>query len=703
VLIRATETIMGVGEFALADSYISRFQHAEPRPEFEIVISRREVQAGNISAALSRSNLAVDLSLSLGLDHVADLSRVNLATMRFLAGDLAGALDIGQRLRGSSTQPGIQGIASAFVGAARSSLDYDLANLQSELAALADGQQISGQAHYAGISLLNLANVDGARADFAGALAHATDAIALLELSSKGLEVPFARAAKAVALAFLGRPADARSELLEAISIPSVVGEAEILGEVGEIFGTYLDVTAGHKLLLRASEASRGDTAESEFVLVNLARSFIRVGDRSKAAKIVATLPLGNLSMEVSHLAKILVLRATLAGLEGSDTSGKLATHAYEVAAGQRADFWAKQASLINALDLPLPRLSDGIEALIGRESVWLTIIAESVCSRLGDVRPELLTAIQHEARLRSARWRHPLRTSLNQGGSTARYRAAELLDEIGEAEDIPRLRKQAKERGQPIEAKSLGRSLARRLAPRAVVHDLGRIELEIGDRQIAGTEVRRKALALLAYLMTRPDMSATKEQVLEGLWPELDLDTGENSLNQTVYFLRRIFDASFREDVSAAYVNHDGDVLRIDPELVVSDSRSCKSLIRGIRTASDPDDVRSLVELYKARFALDFLYDEWSSDYRDSLHASFLEVVERAVESDVNNGERLRAINIARTALDADPAAEQIEVSLLRLYRMTGLHAAAAEQYAHYAHVFRSDLGVEPPALETL
>ena len=45
----------------------------------------------------------------------------------------------------------------------------------------------------------------------------------------------------------------------------------------------------------------------------------------------------------------------------------------------------------------------------------------------------------------------------------------------------------------------------------------------------------------------------------------------------------------------------------------------------------------------------------------------------------------------------------KQIELSLLKLYRRTGAHAAAAEQYAHYAAVLRNDLGIEPPPLDSL
>jgi two-component SAPR family response regulator len=69
----------------------------------------------------------------------------------------------------------------------------------------------------------------------------------------------------------------------------------------------------------------------------------------------------------------------------------------------------------------------------------------------------------------------------------------------------------------------------------------------------------------------------------------------------------------------------------------------------------------------------------------------------------DFTSGHYDRGIRIARRALDVDPSAEQIEICLLRLYRVTGAHSAAAEQYAHYASVVREVMGVEPPSLDTL
>ena len=70
---------------------------------------------------------------------------------------------------------------------------------------------------------------------------------------------------------------------------------------------------------------------------------------------------------------------------------------------------------------------------------------------------------------------------------------------------------------------------------------------------------------------------------------------------------------------------------------------------------------------------------------------------------SDTRSGAFDRALLVAQQALRADPDAEQIELCLLRLYRLTGAHAAAAEQYAHYAAVLREQLGVEPPPLDSI
>jgi DNA-binding SARP family transcriptional activator len=249
-----------------------------------------------------------------------------------------------------------------------------------------------------------------------------------------------------------------------------------------------------------------------------------------------------------------------------------------------------------------------------------------------------------------------------------------------------------------------LGRGLARRLAAHVTVEDQGRVVIQVGDRVVVGsTGVRRMALALLCFLLSRPDLSATRDQVLDALWPDQAPEIAVNSLNQTAYHLRRVFEPSYSADTSPGYLHHDSDVLWLDPELVDSRSARSRAAIRLAETDPSPENVEHLSQTYRGRFALDFEYEDWAGPYRDSMHATYLEIIERAVSADTNMGALDRAIRLARRALDADPKAEQMQLSLVRLYIRTDSQSAAAELYAHYAAAFRNDLGIEPPALESL
>ena len=129
----------------------------------------------------------------------------------------------------------------------------------------------------------------------------------------------------------------------------------------------------------------------------------------------------------------------------------------------------------------------------------------------------------------------------------------------------------------------------------------------------------------------------------------------------------------------------------------------TCKVLLGHGGQVLALDDILLLARLYRGKFALDFAYEDWASAYRDTLHAAYIQAMEQAVVADVKAGHYGRAMALARRALDVDPAAEPLERLLLDAYHRSGSPAAAAEQYSHYASVFRDEIGVEPPSLEQL
>jgi DNA-binding SARP family transcriptional activator len=346
---------------------------------------------------------------------------------------------------------------------------------------------------------------------------------------------------------------------------------------------------------------------------------------------------------------------------------------------------------LLVGLTSPDPSTAVGESAKGGDAAI--AIAAPVVVKRLPDLSPSAFAVVESMAMKRPDHWLESVRAATAPG--RLRPRAAVLLEQIGEAEDVSRLRAIARTVRDPSGGQ-LGRGLARRLATRVFIEDLGRLRVVMGSRIVEGAAIRRKVLALLAFLLTRPRWSATREEVVDNLWPDLDPQAALNSLNQTVYFLRRVFEPSYKEVTSPGYVEQDGEAIWLDPELIEARSGRCLGLIRN--TGSEPDAEVSLrlAREYRGRFAEDFLYEDWASPFRDALHAAYLRVVEAAIRLDIDTGNYSRGVFLAERANEVEPDSEELQLGLIRIYRLAGARAAAAEQYAHYSKAMR-DLGVDP------
>jgi len=199
-------------------------------------------------------------------------------------------------------------------------------------------------------------------------------------------------------------------------------------------------------------------------------------------------------------------------------------------------------------------------------DAAHLSIQAELVSRRLSDLTPDALVVVTSEAHLRPERWRWPLRQILSDAStrpSDMRI-AAELLEVVGGRSDVSILRHLA--RRKTLRIPDAGRPLAKRLAPKVYVEDLGRMSLRIGDQLVAGTSIRKKVLSLLTYLLTRPQFSASREQVIDALWPEMEPEAGANSLNQTSYFLRHILEPTATDDTAANLLDSKADLIWLDP-----------------------------------------------------------------------------------------------------------------------------------------
>jgi len=699
VVASAIPTIMGKGQYALAEAFIGPIS-AEQRPSgFDLILSRVDMQQGDYEAAIAASQAVLD---SGGTDPVQrDHALLNLLAANFNYGNGETALDLARELEAATTDPNLRAIAEMSQALLLADSASDIDSINRRLRSMASAQR-AASSHYYGVSMLNLALNSVVQDRLDDALREVGDALDALETSSGAVEQSAARVLHTAVLLRLGRIDETSSLLTDLASSSKQFIPFEAFADAADAFDSYGSRVVAMSILDRVGDASAQTLTDRRLLALARARMSIRRRDFRAASSELLAYPPG-LSSVVGSRSTLEMTRAHLALVAGDPSSTKMLNTATQLAASQGATGVRRIGELLLATTEDSDELESRI-AVVGQAAPWhLSFLAEDLIPHLPRLGPNAMEHVRRAAELHPQRWRTALRQLLEMGSKELNIPAAQVLEAIGDESDIARLRRLARVGKRKPEAMNLGRALARRLAARVRLEDQGRVSIHVGTRLVLGSAIRRKVLAMLCFLITRPEMSATRDQVLDALWPELDPEIAVNSLNQTIYFLRRVFEETYSEDLSPGYVHHDTDVVWLDSDLISSRSVECRQVIRNLPSGPSPDDVDRLTLLYRGRFALDFEYEDWATAYREPLHAAYLEIVERSVLDDFRSGHYDRGIKIARRALEVDPSAEQIEVCLLRLYRVTGAHAAAAEQYAHYAAVMREDLGVEPPPLETL
>jgi two-component SAPR family response regulator len=302
------------------------------------------------------------------------------------------------------------------------------------------------------------------------------------------------------------------------------------------------------------------------------------------------------------------------------------------------------------------------------------------------------------------SRWLPVLRRQFSRGNTAGAHMAARLIAKYGTLSDAPRLVAFERMYVRSVRARTLGRSLVRRTSPKLQVSDLGRIQYRAGAREVALSDTRRKAASVLTYLISRPNQTATKEQVLEELWPDLDPEAAANSLNQTLYFLRRDIDPWYTDGISADYVVNESELVWLDRELVQVESVDFhRDASEVLASGQEVTDGVAVVERYIGRFAPEFEYEEWAIGWRDRLHALFLHLVHATGRALHESGRDHDALTLLLAAVNVDPDALELETELVRVYARVGADGASARQYSHFAEAYRRELGTEPPSLPEL
>ena len=230
----------------------------------------------------------------------------------------------------------------------------------------------------------------------------------------------------------------------------------------------------------------------------------------------------------------------------------------------------------------------------------------------------------------------------------------------------------------------------------------LGPAHVEAGDPPETVDVAAQKGAALAFYLAARPDKPVTRTRLIALLWEDSEEQEGRNSLSTALSRLRRSLPQVPIVPIGDSLVWRSDPADRIWTDLGVFESLT--------RTGAAPQELDRAVELWRGPFLEGFdlrdcsEWDEWLELERSAWQQRMLDVLERAADAHVGEGDWSGALAHARRALAIDPLQERFHRQVMQLYEGAGDRAAALAHYRSASQMLAQELGVQPdPATQRL
>jgi two-component SAPR family response regulator len=178
------------------------------------------------------------------------------------------------------------------------------------------------------------------------------------------------------------------------------------------------------------------------------------------------------------------------------------------------------------------------------------------------------------------------------------------------------------------------------------------------GDK--AGT---RQAQGLFAFLFDRGERGVTKDEVLELIWPDIDIERADLAFHRTMAALRQTLDPR-RHGRTSGPIRFHNDRYRLDPGIVDwSDIQVFLARLDAAKAASEASARLALLEEARALYRGDYMDD--CPFYGDSVEVEDQRAYLRARATDLRvaigeayeaSGDRLSAAAAFREAIRGDP-----------------------------------------------
>ncbi|MCB0111567.1 MAG: bacterial transcriptional activator domain-containing protein [Caldilineaceae bacterium] len=244
-------------------------------------------------------------------------------------------------------------------------------------------------------------------------------------------------------------------------------------------------------------------------------------------------------------------------------------------------------------------------------------------------------------------------------------------------------------------------------------VQTLGGFRVWRHDEEIATTAWgREKAIHLFQFFITMRRQYVHKEQIMDRLWPELDLDKGDRDFKVALNSINKALEPEREPRTDPRFVKRYGLAYGIDFEHVWLDTEVMEQLIAAANQImlEKQGNVELAIACYDAAVKLyhgDYLperrYEDWTSAERERLQLLALNTMTTLADLLLRRTP-LESVRLAQRVLAVDPVWEDAYRVLMRAFVAQNNRPKALHVYERCVAVLDEEFGVEPlPETTTL
>ncbi len=278
----------------------------------------------------------------------------------------------------------------------------------------------------------------------------------------------------------------------------------------------------------------------------------------------------------------------------------------------------------------------------------------------------------------------------------------------IGGAKGVQYLKTLEKSADARVSARAQGlfKYVSRESVEPLVINILGPFQLRRGEQVLSSGEWKsKKALTVLKYLsLNRGKGFVPRDVLMDLLWPDVPPDSAAKSLNAALTSLRKTLEPEASRGESS-YLVTKGDSLLLelgaggwtDHELFreklarAADAREAGDFDLYFNILKEADD------LYRGEFCCEDLYEDWCLFEREALEAEYLDLAVNLATELLRRGDGAGALSHLEKAIAKDPGREELYRKQMIICSRTGNRAGIESAFKRCREYLKENFEVAP------